>query len=53
MGPDLDNIFIPKPLEKQCAKNKAIKKDIDEWIYGLESMEWFAANQRRCRLLNA
>ena len=35
----LDNIFIPKMLEKQCAKNKAVKKDIDEWIDRTESME--------------
>ncbi len=36
---NLDNIFIPKTLEKQCAKNKAVKKDIDEWICRAESME--------------
>ena len=36
---NLDNIFIPKTLEKQCAKNKAVKKDIDEWICRAESMK--------------
>ena len=36
---NLDNIFIPKTLEKQSAKNKAVKKDIDEWICWAESME--------------
>jgi len=36
---NLDNVFIPKSLEKQSAKNKAINKDIDEWIDRAESME--------------
>ena len=36
---ELDNVFLPKTLEKQCAKNKAVKKDIDEWICRAESME--------------
>ena len=36
---NLDNVFIPKTMEKQCAKNEAIYKDIDEWIYGSKSME--------------
>jgi hypothetical protein len=29
----LDNVFIPKTPEKQCTEDKAIKEDIDEWIY--------------------
>jgi hypothetical protein len=41
MGPpkNLDNIFLSKTLEKQCAKNKAVKNDIDAWICRAESME--------------
>ena len=36
---NLDDIFIPKSLNKQSAKNKAVKKDIGEWIYVAEFME--------------
>ena len=35
---DLDNIFMPKSLEKQCTKNKAVNKDIDEWIDRTDSL---------------
>jgi len=34
----LDNIFIPKSLEKQYAQNKAVNKNIDEWINRAESI---------------
>ena len=34
----LDNVFIPKSLDKQCTKNKAINNDIDEWIDRAETM---------------
>ena len=36
---NLDYIFCPKTLEKQCAKDKAVKKNIDEWIDRAESMK--------------
>jgi hypothetical protein len=49
----LDNIFIPEPPEKHGTKNKAVQKDIDEWIEGAESLEWFIPEQGSCRLLDA
>jgi len=34
----IDNIFIIEALEEQYAKNKAVNKDIYEWINSTESM---------------
>lgn len=42
----LDDIFSPKTFEKQYAQDKAVDKNIDEWIGRTESMGRIAFYQR-------
>lgn len=39
--------LISETPEQQSAEDKAVEKDIDEWIYGYESVEYFVAVDKR------
>lgn len=52
-GFELDDVFFSKMSVKQYAENNAIKKDIDEWIYGPQSTKCFTANERKDHTLCA
>ena len=49
----LDDVFLSEEPEQEYAEDKDIEKNVDERIDGEQSLEPFAADKRRSKLLDA